>query len=134
MASTYSYTTLATIENLTGLDYSAINSTTFADAKVESIITIAERMVNGYLGVSTAQTVTDGIKVATILITVKLLAGRLMEMGYQKEAEHTTQLIDMSIKEILETFVDADVGIDAIPMSGANNAIYGVYGSFPSWW
>jgi hypothetical protein len=125
MATTYEYGTLAEIENLIGLDLSAIDSTAFSDARVEAMITLAERMVNGYLGVTTAQTVTDGIKTATLMISMKMISGKLRMLGYLEEAEYLTQFVDLTIKQIYEFFLAGDSDVDAIPMSGANDDMVG---------
>ena len=121
--SEYSYATVAEIEAYTGIDYSAVNATLFTDILIESRITIAERIINGYLGVSAAQTVTDGIKVTTILVTAKILAGSMAEMGYHTENRYTQELIDLSLPRILKMFLDSDqsIGVDMVPMSGADN-------------
>jgi len=123
MASEYAYTSLTNLENFTGYNYDGINSTQFSDARVEATITLAERIVNGYLGVSTAQTVTDGIIVATTAIAAKLMYKKMVDFGYAVEGQEDNDLMQMSISNILRTFVkehDADT-VDHIPMNGANN-------------
>jgi len=118
--SEYSYATTANVEDFTGIDYSAIHATKFTDVKIEAKITIAEKMVNSYLGVDGAQTITDGIEACTIIIAAKILHLNLIELGFHNKDEHTLELVDMSISAILRMFLGTDVGVDAIPMSGAD--------------
>ena len=120
MVSTYGYAALADIENFTGIDYSAINATKFTQVTIDAKISIAEKMVNGYLGVSSDQTTTDGIFTATVVITAKILHNNLIELGVHGKEEHTLEIIDMSIPAILRMFLGYDAGVDAIPMSGAD--------------
>ncbi|GAG31106.1 unnamed protein product [marine sediment metagenome] len=120
MVSVYQYAALADVEAFTGIDYSAINSTKFTAALVDAKITLAERMVNGYMGVTVDQTTTDGIKMATIIIAAKILHNNLIELGFHGKDEHNLEIIDMSIPSILRLFLSYDAGVDAIPMSGAD--------------
>lgn len=123
MASVYAYITLADLENFTGLNYDGINATQFSDARVDATITMAERIVNGYLGVSTAQTSTDGIIVSTTVITAKLMYKKMVDFGYAIEGQESNDLMEMSIKSILRMFLDSDqtISVDTIPMSGADD-------------
>jgi len=124
MASTYAYAALADIENFTGIDYSSVDATAFTDARVDATITIAERMVNAYLGITdkAADTTTDAMIMATIVITAKLMDNKMNVLGYSSENAEGEQLIDMSTRSILSYFLDRNEDmVDAIPMSGANN-------------
>jgi len=123
MVSEYGYITLANLELFTGLDYSAIDGTIFADANVDKVITLAEKMVNGYGGFTGDQTSTDGIESATIYIAALILETQLFRLGYLTEENKTPLLTGLSILQILRMFLDNDssIGVDAIPMSGANN-------------
>lgn len=131
MASTYEYLTLANLEKFTGIDYSTVNSTAFADANVEMIITTAEELINGLLGVSTAQTVTNAITISTKFLSAWLMNQNMEDLGYG--TENTNPIYELSWKEIIElvkTFLNSDVGVDTIPMSGADryyNATYRGY-------
>ena len=121
--SVYSYATLANIEDFTGIDYSTVDATALSDTRVEKKITIAERLINAYLGVTSAQTVTDGIKTCTVIIAAKLLDDNLKHLGYHGEAEHAvSDILNMSIKEMLSTFLsEAEDGfVASIPMTGAS--------------
>ena len=123
MASVYAYITLAELENFTGLNYDGINSTQFSDTRVDATITMAERIVNGYLGVSTGQTSTDGIIVSTTIITAKLMYKKMVDFGYAIEGQESNDLMEMSIKSILRMFLDSDqsISVDTVPMSGADD-------------
>ncbi len=126
MVSEYEYTTLAAVEAFTAIDYSAVDSTAFTAVNIDAKITIAEKMINAHLGVTGAQTVTDGIETATILIAAILLDENMNVLGYHREDEIATKdTLGMNVHQILEHFLkDTGVGVDAIPMSGANNNIW----------
>ena len=138
MASTYAYATLADIENFTGIDYSAVDSTAFSDVRVDATITMAERMVNAYLGITdkTADTTTDAMIMATIIITAKLMNEKMINLGYALEEETTNEFIKMTYNSILRNFLYQNEDcVDNIPMNGANLYIgsYGnsTYGGYP---
>ena len=119
MVSVYGYITLADLENFTGLDYSTINSVAFSDAKVEFKITLAERMINAYLGVSSGQTKTDAIIVCALTISASLVHMNLQMLGFNTPAS------DMFIVNNYMTLAyylrgESLVSVDAIPMSGAD--------------
>lgn len=117
--STYGYITGDQLEEFTGIDYSVVEATRFSEAKVMSRVSAAERIVHGYLGVSAAQTVTDGIMVCVTIIAAKLMNVALLEFGVQPE-EYKLDLLEMSTSSILRMFLVTDVGVDAVPMSGAD--------------
>ena len=125
MVTVYGYITLADLEKFTGLDYSAIDTTAFADANVEAMITTAERIVNGYYGVSTGQTKTDGVISAVTIISAKILQQNMTVMGYSAEGVILEDIVSWTIREILKFFLDSDqsISVDTIPMSGANDNI-----------
>ena len=102
--SVYTYCTGDELEAYTSIDYSAISATRYSEALVMAKVTLAERMVNGYLGVTTGQTVTDGIKMATITIAAKLLRISTSYLGYHDETPELA-LVEMSIYSILRTFL-----------------------------
>ena len=123
MVSTYGYLTLANLEKFTGIDYSTINATAFADDNVEMNISTAEELVNAYLGVSTAQTITNAITISTKFLTGWLLNNRIVNLGYG--TENTNPVFELSwieitnlVKEILEG--DEDIMVTSIPMTGAS--------------
>ena len=118
--SEYSYATVAQLEAFTGIDYSVLHATNFTDVKIEAKITMAERMVNAFLGVHGAVTITDGVIMATIIIAAKILHNNVVKLGLFDKEEDQTEMIDMSIPAILRLFLRPDVGVDAIPMSGAD--------------
>ncbi len=127
MVSEYGYTDLATVEAYTGIDYSAIDSTAFTAVLIDAKISIAEKMVNGHNGVNGAiSTITDGIKVATTVIAAILLDEALNVLGYHGEDERRiVASIGMNIHQVLEEFCcNTEVGVDAIPMNGANNDMW----------
>lgn len=126
MASTYGYLTLATLEKFTGLDYSTINSTALADANVEMNITTAEELVNGFLGVDTAQTVTNAITLSTKFLSGWLLNALINSIGEGTEnANPIFELkwadIVMLVKDILSG--DEDISVVSVPMSGAEHGL-----------
>jgi len=116
--SVYAYITGDELEAYTGIDYSA-NNAIYTEAIVMAKVTIAERMVNAYLGVSTAQTKTDGIKVATIIVAAHLMA---TDMEVQATNSPVSDRYIINVKTLLGFWLnnDGSVGIDAIPMSGAD--------------
>ncbi len=119
MVSEYGYLTLENLENFTGTDYSAVDATAYTDARVEANITLAERMVNAYLGVSTGQTKSDGIVTATTLISQRILHDNMVELGY---ATKESVKFNIYIDSIMATWLkgDAETQITSIPMSGAS--------------
>jgi len=121
MASEYGYTTVAAVEGFTGLDYSVIHAG-FINSAIEAKITVAEKMVNAHMGVNGAQSdITDGIEVATIMITAMLLDENLNVLGYHAETEKATKdLLGMDIHQVLEHFTHDGIGIHSVPMSGAD--------------
>jgi len=114
--SVYGYITGDNLEAYTGIDYSA-NNAVYTEAVVMAKVTIAERMIHGYLGVSAAQTVTDGI-----ISAVTMISAHLMSISMQIHA--TNNVISdsyvINIRTILSMFLGYDSGVDAIPMSGAD--------------
>ena len=118
--SVYGYITGDELEAFTGVDYQTVDATKFDEAAVMARVTIAERLIHGYLGVSTAQTITDGIKSATMVIAAKFMRLALLEFGLRSDQENTVDLLEMSTMTILRTFLGYDAGVDAIPMSGAD--------------
>ena len=121
MASTYGYTTLATIENLSGIDFSAVDAVAFSDARVEAQITSAEQLINGYLGDTTDQTDTDGLETCANYISLKLLGHKMINLGYQDIANNL-DILNLPIPDILKMFLDETTEglVDSIPMSGAS--------------
>ena len=121
MVSTYEYTTLENIENIAGIDFSAVDAVAFSDTRVEATITSAEKLINGYLGETLDQADTDGLETATVYITLKLLKSKLINLGYQDVVAQMDEL-NMNIPEILKMFLDetTDSFVDSIPMTGAN--------------
>ena len=121
MASTYAYTTLENIEDLTGIDFSAVNATAFTDDRVNAAITSAEKIINGYLGETIDQASTDGLETTTVYITLKLLKSKLINLGYTDIAAQMDEL-NMTIPEILKMFLDEtqDTFVESIPMTGAS--------------
>ena len=120
MASTYEYCTVANVEAFTAIDYSALHATKFTDALIEAKITIAERMINAYLGSNGAVSKTDGVITCAIIISAKILHAAIIELGFHGSVEHQRELIDISVPAILRMFLSTDVGVDVIPMSGVD--------------
>ena len=123
MASVYGYLTLANLELFTGIDYSVVNATALADANVEMNITTAEELINGFLGVSTAQTVTSAISSSTKLLSGWLLNSLMESLGYSNEKPNPIFLLSwVDIVALVKGILagDQDTIIDSIPMSGAS--------------
>ena len=124
MVSVYGYLTLENLELFTGIDYSTIDSTRLTDATVEMNITTAEELINGFLGVSTAQTVTNAIAVSTKFLAGWLLNSLQESLGYSSESPNPIFLlswIDLInlVKNTLE-IGDQENMVLSIPMSGAS--------------
>lgn len=119
--STYGYITGDELEAFTSVDYSTLNATVFSEANVMAKVSIAERMVHAYLGVSSAQTATDGIKTAVMLISARILNDSMIKSG-NLTAENQEQPFSIYIDTIMEKWLTGDSGvtIDSIPMSGAS--------------
>ncbi len=124
MVSVYGYLTLENLELFTGIDYSTVDSTRLTDATVEMNITTAEELINGFLGVSTAQTITNAITVSTKFLAGWLLNSLQESLGYSPESPNPIFLlswIDLInlVKNTLETG-DQENMVVSIPMSGAS--------------
>ena len=121
--STYEYITGDELEAFTNIVYATVDATAFAEANVMANVTAAEEIINGLLGVSVAQTVTSGIKAATKFLAGWLMNSNMNNLGYTGENSNAifeltwTQIITLT-KEILAG--DSNIGVDTIPMSGAN--------------
>jgi len=123
LVSTYGYLSLENLEKFTGTDYSTINATAFADANVEMNISTAEELVNSFLGVSTAQTVTNAITFATKILSGWLLHSLIEKLGYG--TENANPLFLLSWKDVVDLVKgilqgDNDIMVQSIPMSGAS--------------
>ena len=123
MVSVYGYLTLANLELFTGIDYSTVDATALADTNVEMNITTAEELINGFLGVSTAQTVTSAISSSTKLLSGWLLNSLMESLGYSNEKVNPIFLLSwVDIVALVKGILagDQDTIIDSIPMSGAS--------------
>ena len=124
MASVYGYLTLANLELFTGIDYSTVDSTALADANVEMNITTAEELINGFLGESTAQTVTNAITVSTKFISGWLLNSLMTSLGYSSDSPNPIFLLSwIDLITLVRTTLeggDQDNSVISIPMSGAS--------------
>jgi len=118
MASVYGYITLANLEAKSKIDYSTVDATAFTDANVEATITLAERMINTYLGVSTGQTVTDSIITATTLIAERMAWDEMATLGYQEE---DAVKFNVYTDAVLLKYLGDHVMVTSVPMSGANH-------------
>ena len=116
--SVYQYITGDDLEAYTGIDYSA-NNGIYTEAVVMAKVTIAERMINAYLGVSTAQTKTDGVIVAATIVAAHLMA---VDMEIQATNSPVSDRYIINVKTHLGFWLNPDqsIGVDAIPMSGAD--------------
>ena len=67
------------------------------------IAEVTPQMVHGYLGVSSAQTVTDGIKTCVMIIATKLMQIALIEFGIPGKIIYTPGHTQGSVSVLLET-------------------------------
>lgn len=120
MVSEYEYAAIGDLENFSGIDYSTVNATIFSDTNIDAKITIAERMVNTFLGVSTKLTVTDAIKTTTITIATHLVHMNMISAGYGSTA---TEMYLVNIMQTLVFYLRGEslVSVDFIRMNGADN-------------
>ncbi len=118
MGSIYAYLTHGNLELYTGLDYSVINAI-FTNTVIEGAITTTEELINGILGVSTAQTITNQI-------TSAVKFGAAWQMNYLMNALGITSEVSVydvpwdKMYETLKKILHSAVGVDSIPMSGAD--------------
>lgn len=118
--STYAYLDEDVFEDYIGMDLSTIDATVFSDANVTAIVTAAEEFVNAHLGVSAAQTVTNALTVCTKLYA-RLGAERILNgIGYYETDTYTLpeREVIALVKDLLRS--NDLVGVDSIPVSGAN--------------
>ena len=106
MVSKYGYITLAELELAWSEDYSAIDATELADAKVDAKITLAEETINGYVDADAfTGTIPDAIISATKIISVRLIYRWMREQGMELSKE--------DLLEAAKPLLDAD---DIIPL------------------
>ena len=118
--STYAYLDEDVFEDYIGIDLSTVDATVFSDANVTAIVTAAEEFVNAHLGVSAAQTVTNALTVCTKLYA-RLGAERILNgIGYYETDTYT--LPEREVITLVKSLLRGNdlVGVDSIPMSGAN--------------
>ena len=119
--STYNYLTTAALEAATGIDYSVINAK-FSDVAIEARITYVEELINGILGVSTAQTVTNQITSAVKFGAAWMMNYAIANLGHRSEGNPAYDIAWATMYTMLEKILlrtDSTVGVDSIPMSGA---------------
>lgn len=118
MASTYEYCTLTELEAFAGIDYSSIDGTKYADANVEAKITLAERVVNAKTTPSggSHSTVSDSVKTATIIMSMRIMNNTLIEDGYWEGTP--VQVLDVMVMDLLSSEIYSP--IDLIPMQGVD--------------
>ena len=119
--SVYEYLTTAALELATGLDYSVINAK-FTDVAIEAMITTVEELINGILGVSTAQTVTNQITSAVKFGAAWYMNYAIANLGHRSESNPAYDIGWDKMYMMLEKILlreDSTVGVDTIPMSGA---------------
>jgi hypothetical protein len=122
MASTYGYLTAANLENFTGIDYSTVDAVAYSDARVELIITSAEEIINGLLGVSVAQTITNAITISTKFLSAWLLWQSMANLGYAHADPQGIYLLTWEqILYLVQSFLnETGPNVESIPMTGAN--------------
>ena len=85
--SLYGYITTAELEAYTGIDYET-TSATYTDIFVEANITIAERSVNS-MCIEAPSSATDGVIVATLILSERLMRNVMVVDGYAEEMPQT---------------------------------------------
>jgi len=117
--SDYDYVTQAELENfMGGITFANIDAL-YDEAMTAMIITSAEEMVHIYMGVSgSAITCTDAMKLCTKVIAADLMQNVMFRMGHTSDKDTYKELKTELVKELLAG--DSDVGVDTIPMSGAD--------------
>ena len=102
MASEYGYITLSDLENYMGMDIDS-RDPELTDTKVESMITLAERLINGYIGQSLDGTIYDSIKTVTMIIASRIVNNWLVrETTIDGEKE---ELMDETVISLLSRYL-----------------------------
>ena len=125
--SDYDYITEAQLMNfMGGVTFTSIDAE-YDEAMTAQIISAAEMMVHAYIGVSgtAVGTITDGIKLATLIISADLMQNVMFHKGQVLDKDIYSELKTNVIKDLLKG--DSDVGVDTIPMSGANRYYNSTY-------
>lgn len=128
--SDYDYVTQAELENFMGGVTFANIDAEYDEAMTAMIITSAEEMVHSYIGVSgtAVGTVTDSIKLSTKVIAADLMQNIMFHKGQVGDKDVYKELRTEVIKELLAG--DSDVGVDTIPMGGAERYYTAAYRGF----
>lgn len=117
MASLYGYITVANLEAYTGIDYET-TSATYDNTFVEATISIAERAVNT-MCIEAPSSTTDGVYVATIILSERLMRNVMVIDGYAEESpDSIIAFFDKLIEVVLKNDVYSPTF--SIPMSGAS--------------
>ena len=125
--SDYDYITEAQLMNfMGGVTFTSIDAE-YDEAMTAQIISAAEMMVHAYIGVSgtAVGTITDGIKLATLIISADLMQNVMFHKGQVLDKDIYSELKINVIKDLLKG--DSDVGVDTIPMSGENRYYNSTY-------
>lgn len=79
-SSAYGYCTVANLEALTNIDYSAVDSS-YTDVVIEAHISQAERLVNSHAGQSFTGTIPDVVVFLTLDVASKLMHNDMLLKG-----------------------------------------------------
>lgn len=110
MASEYGYAEILDVENVSGIDYSALVGGEITDTVLEANISQAERLVNTYLNTTFTGTIPDAVKYVVIKITIRMLRNKMIEDGImdrENPEAKTKPLWDESWETLLKPFVVA---------------------------
>lgn len=121
MASEYGYITVANLESFMAVTFDSIDAA-YTDTVVEMNISIAERIVNGYVR-EPPSSATDSMVAATTIIAADLMQNLMFHQGYATDKDAYKERRDAIIKDLVS--VDDAVGVDSIPMSGADRYYHG---------
>lgn len=111
MASVYGYCTIADVEALSGVDYSAVYAG-YTDTVIEANITQSEREINAKVGASFNGTIPDAIISLTIELTYRRLYNRMVWDGFMDREHPKTRLMpiwDEQLEGILTPYLTKNV-------------------------
>lgn len=117
MVSLYQYCTVAELEAYAGVDYSLYSG--YTDTVIEANISQAERLVNGYMGISFTGTIPDIIKYTALELARRTMFNLMIHdsiAGYS-EKKPFLPLFDEYLKEGLNIIKTQKMGYaKSIPM------------------
>jgi len=107
--SLYKYITVANLEAYTGINYETTD-VGYTDVFVEANITVAERSVNS-MCVEAPASATDGVIVATLILSERLMRNVMVVDGYAEEMPQTIiAFFDYLIETVLAPNIYSPAG------------------------